>query len=187
MGGGALVVMVQRPGQRVLTMPGYGLSVARQAGAAAALLTNFFSASYTGTRNNHSGYTGYQFTPAQDLSLLALGRSVSTAITQTHKVRVYSMAYDVLAEVDVSGASPVDALGYAYERLGTPLALVSGTPYILVSREYAGGDLWRTSSQLEEHSAVAAINCARWGLGDDPPTGVSGITDTGDVPPTFFY
>ena len=35
-------------------------------------LNNFFTASYTGARNNYTGTLGFQFTPTQNLTVTAL-------------------------------------------------------------------------------------------------------------------
>ncbi|MHB9132386.1 MAG: LamG-like jellyroll fold domain-containing protein [Armatimonadota bacterium] len=148
-------------------------------------LTNFLTASYTGTRNNHTGYLGYEFTPASSFTVTALGRSVSGAMTQNHAVKIWRISDQTeVAAVTVTPASPVDALGYKYELLGTEVTLASGVTYRIGSYETSGGDQWMDIGAISG-SSLATIDRAIYSVGDTYPN-YTGAAGCAYVPPTFF-
>ena len=164
------------------------VSIAESATTAAIDMTNFFTASYTGTRNDHTGWAGYEFTPSVDLTVEALGRSVSTSILHDHNLKIWRVSdQSEVASVTVTPASGV-FLGYAYEKLPTPIALNSGVTYRIASWETNGGDAFRDVGNISDHTAVARINAGVWGRSSDTyPAFTNGGTDNGYVPATFFY
>ena len=183
-----MTIRVIRAGEHIQRIPGFGMSV-RESGVAvaAAALTNFFTASYTGSRNDFSGNVGFWFTPTENITVTALGRSISTAIAQNHRVRIYARAdWSTVADVTITSTSPADALGYAYETLSSPVTLTSGTAYAISSNEYSGGDLWQSLGAVDNHAANATIEGGCYGIGEAIPDFMSGVGQA-YVPPTFFY
>ena len=89
---------------------------------------NFFDRSFTGSRTDFTGNAGYEFVPAEALSVTALGRSVSGgALQRTHPVTLWDPVTEKpLARVMVSPSSKVDGQGFAFERLASTLKLVNG-------------------------------------------------------------
>ena len=84
-------------------------------------LTNFLTASYTGTRNNCTQAVGYEFVPTQNITLTALGRSVSGSMTQNHPIRIWQVSdQTIVAMVTVTPSSAIDTLGYKYVALDHP-------------------------------------------------------------------
>lgn len=151
--------------------------------------TSFFNQSYTGSRNNHTGYVGYQFTPSSNLTVTALGRSVSGSLNNNHLVKIWRVSdQSVVASVTITPSSATDALGYKYEVLGTPVTLTSGAAYRIASYETSGGDSWRDIGSLSNHSSVATI---QYGVHDNGTNGYPsytyGSSEQGYVPPVFYY
>ena len=179
-----------RPGQRVVHIPGIGISTSRRAVSVGGFAgTNFFTVPYTGTRNDFTGQVGYSMRPASAFTIVALGRSVSTAIAGSHTVRLWRQSTGLLeASAVITGASPVDALGYAYELLGTPFTVTSDAVYYLTSTEASGGDKWRDSGSLASHSALSSIITGVYNSNLSTWAGMStyGAANTGYVPTTFF-
>ena len=154
--------------------------------SSAVVLTNFFNQLYTGTRNNFSGTLGFRFTPSRNIIVTALGRSISTAMAADHVVRIWSETPTVLATVTVTSTSSVDALGYAYELLATPITLISGTKYRIASVETSGGDKWMDVSIVSNHLASAAIDSACYAAGNAYPNTTYGGANQGYVLVTFY-
>lgn len=157
-----------------------------QPAAVATGITNWITTHYTGTRNDFDGSVGYELLiGASDITIVALGRSVSDSIAQTHKVKVYDNVYTVVAEVDITESSPV-LDGYAYEMLGTPVTLTAGGTYTIASREHLWGDLWKDLFDLTDHAATATVIIAKYGQGDYWPSATWGDDGGAFVPSTFF-
>ncbi|MHB9129917.1 MAG: chitobiase/beta-hexosaminidase C-terminal domain-containing protein [Armatimonadota bacterium] len=148
---------------------------------------NFFTTSYSGSRNDFTGNLGYQFTPTANITIFALGRAVSTSMTQNHAVKLWRVSDQALvASVTVTPSSTTDALGYKYELLGTPVTLTGGVAYRLTSYETAGGDMWRDANSISSHQSLATIAGSVYTTGDAYPANLNTSADTGYVPPAFY-
>lgn len=150
--------------------------------------TNFLTAAYTGSRNDFDGWPGYQLTPTRDIDVVALGRSISGSIAQSHVVSIYRVSDQVLvATATITPSSPTAANGYAYEL--TTVTLTSGAAYRICSAEFNGGDQWRDIGSLSSHTAAATIDYGVYKVGSLPgyPASTTGDPDQGFVPVTIFY
>lgn len=165
----------------------YGYS---SGGGGSGSLTNYFTSLYTGTRTNHTGPVGYQFTPAQDITVTALGRPVSGSMNQSHTLRIWQVTGQTqVASVTVTPSSSTDALGYKYAMLTTPVLLTSGTAYRIVSEEVSGqSDTWRDVGLIANHSSLATIQggWVGYGSGVFPGGYNSGGADYGYSAPAFY-
>jgi hypothetical protein len=151
-------------------------------------VTNFFNQLYTGSRNNHTGYVGYQFTPGSNITITALGRAVSSGMSNSHAVKIWKVSdQSVVASVTVTTSSSTDSLGYKYEMLGVPVTLTSGVAYRIASNESAGGDKWMDVGSVSNHSSIATI---QYGVHDNQTNGYPsfnyGSSEQGYVPSTFY-
>jgi uncharacterized protein len=150
-------------------------------------LTNFFNQSYTGSRNSYTGTVGFEFVPSQNLTVTALGRSVSGTMNNSHTIRIWKVAdQSVVANVTVTSASSRDANGYAYATLGSGVTLTSGTSYRIASNETSGGDAWRDLADISNHGSTASITYGVYGDGGNYPDKNWGSSNQGYVPVTFF-
>jgi hypothetical protein len=183
------MVSVLRPGKRILHIPAIGVRTSRRAVSAGGGVftgTNFFTQSYTGTRNNFTGQVGFNFVTASEFTIIALGRSISSAMAAAHTIRLWRFDDQALvASVVVTPSSPVDALGYAYELLASPFTVAWNKMYYLASTELSGGDMWRDDAPLTGHSALAAIYFGIYNLNLDTFSGFA-TYGNGWVPPTFY-
>jgi hypothetical protein len=155
-------------------------------------LTNFFSALYSGTRNNYTGSVGYLFTPTTNITVTALGRSVSGSMVNSHTVRIWQDSTETCvasATVTPTSSQP-DGLGYMYVTLGTPVTLTSGTNYRITTDETAGGDDWMDLSYggMTAHSSSATITGGVAGAtcGAFPNDFIAAGTNYGYGVPTFY-
>lgn len=151
-------------------------------------LTNFFNQAYSGSRNNHTGYVGYQFTPSSNITITALGRAVSSGMSNNHAVKIWKVSdQSVVASVTVTPSSSTDSLGYKYVMLGSPVTLAAGSAYRIASYETAGGDRWMEIGSISNHSSVATI---QYGVHDNQlngyPSFTYGSSEQGYVPPAFY-
>ena len=152
-----------------------------------ALNENFFTALYTGTRNDYTGNVGYEFTPVANTIVKALGRPVSGTMSNNHNVKIWRVSdQTVVASAIVSPASATDELGYKYELLASSVTLSANTSYRITSYETSGGDAWLNYSVLSSHRTSAAINTSVWSSGDVYPVSTGGGTDMGHAAPTFY-
>jgi uncharacterized protein len=150
-------------------------------------LANFFNQPYTGTRNDFTGTVGYQFVPSQNITVTALGRSVSGTMNVSHPVRIWKTSdQSVVASITVTASSPRDACGYAYELLPSSITLASGTSYRIASYETSGGDQWRDLGDISNHGAIASISYGVCDYGDVYPGSNFGSSNQGYVPVTFY-
>lgn len=153
----------------------------------AGVVLNFFRIPYPGTRNNYTGWVGYEFTPSENLKIHSLGRAVSGSINGNHDVRIWRVSDQaLLASVTVGSSSPVDEVNYAYETLASSVTLDSGVSYRIASSETAGGDAWRDLGRLYGVRGVASINGGAYGTGDYPASSSGGGSE-GYVPVAFYY
>jgi hypothetical protein len=184
------MVSVLRPGNRILNIPGIGVSTSRRAVASAVpvAVTNFFNQLYAGTRNDYTGTVGFRFTPTSDVVIVALGRPVSTTMASSHAIEIWRVSDTAkVATATVSPASDTDALGYKYAMLGTPFTALTGVDYHIVSQETAGGDQWSQLGPIENHAAIATVYGYVYGPpGDVYPLNYVNAANYGFVPPTFY-
>jgi formylglycine-generating enzyme required for sulfatase activity len=146
----------------------------------------FLTQAYPGTRNDYTGWVGYEFTPTADFTVNALGRPVSGTMKQAHTLRVWNVARrSTVAATTVWPTSPRDANGYAYETLGAPVVLKAGTTYAIASSEFAGGDTWLDLATLSGHSGAATIRQGVWGNGAYPAN-LYGGAGQGFAAPQFY-
>ena len=150
-------------------------------------ISNFFNQLYSGTRNNFTGTVGFVFKPTRNITVVALGRAVSTSIANDHIVKIWSETPTEICAVTITSLSPVDALGYAYEMLASPITLTSGTKYRIASNEANGGDKWMDLNTISNHLSSADILSACYLVGSyGYPSSTYGTTNQGYVPTTFY-
>lgn len=150
---------------------------------------NFFTDSYSsGNKTNLTKDVGYEFTPTQDITITALGRSVSTSMNQEHDISVYRVSNQKLvAAATVKPFSCTDAQGYRYETLPVPVTLIKDTAYRIVSSELNGGDNWNDLTGIGSHSSVAVINQGVQGDVGSYPSTTAGTSEQGYGPATFYF
>lgn len=100
--------------------------------------------SFGEARNTWDGWVGFEFTVGSSpIKVNQLGRWIVSANSGSHMIRLFNTAG---AEV-VNGFAILDTLGkasgqFAYAQLPEDVTLNANTPYLLMSREYYGGDQW---------------------------------------------
>lgn len=156
--------------------------------AAVAGFTNFFNQLYAGWRNDFDGGVGFEFVPTEDIVIVALGRAISTSMLADHRVSLWQVVNQpLIADVTVTPTSSVDALGYAYEMLASPVTLTSGTFYRIVSQEGAMTDPWTDLQEISNHLTTASIIKGVYKPGSFAyPNEIYGSSEMGYVPPTFY-
>ena len=93
-------------------------------------------------RTDYVGWAGMVIQPNSDVTLVKLGRWCSPMSTQAHEVKVV----DAATGMDVAGAIVVVPLAgqteftFVFVDLPTPVTLMGGNQYYLMSREEVGGD-----------------------------------------------
>ena len=150
---------------------------------------NFFSQRYTGTRTDFTGNVGYEFVPATNITVTALGRSVSDArLQKSHPVTLWDAATaKPLAMATVSMSSPVDALGFAHQGLDQPLVLEKDHRYRITSGEARGGDPMMDIADITKHAGVATVGTGVYDVGDAYPSAKYGRDEQGYGVPTFYF
>ncbi len=150
---------------------------------------NLFAQKYTGQRTDFTGNVGFEFTPADALSVTALGRSVSGgALQRAHPVTLWDPVTEMpLAQVSVSPTSKVDEQGFAFERLYLPLKLEKGRSYRITSGEEAGGDPMMNIGDISGHLAVADVGLGVYAVGDAYPRQTYGRIGQGYGLPTLYF
>lgn len=163
--------------------------VPTQAEDTTSIETNLFTRKYTGQRNDFSGQVGFEFTPAESLSVTALGRSVSgSALQRTHPVTLWDPVTEKpLARVMVSPSSKVDGQGFAFERLASTLKLEKDRSYRITSGEEAGGDPMMEIGDIRAHLAMADVGPGVFAVGDAYPKQRYGRAGQGYGLPTFYF
>jgi hypothetical protein len=170
----------------VLIMMGMITAFLIFASNANAALTNYFNQSYTGNRSDYTGTVGYEFIPRQNITVTALGRSVSGTMNANHSVRIWKTSdRSLVASATVTSSSPRDSFGYAYETLAFSITLTTGITYRIASTETAGGDSWRDIASINNHSSIADISGGVFG-DNTYPDRTWGSGNEGYVPVTFF-
>ncbi|HEV2437303.1 MAG TPA: hypothetical protein VG077_15025, partial [Verrucomicrobiae bacterium] len=159
------------------------------ASAVVPVMDNFFTQSYPGTRTGFTGNAGYQFIPKTNLTITALGRSVSVGSLQySHQVTIWDTTTTLpVATVTVSPSSPVDASGYAYESLSSPVLLQGGSSYRITSTESAGGDPTVDITNINQHAGVATVEMGVYENSAIYPDQTYGGNEQGYGVPTFYF
>jgi hypothetical protein len=109
-------------------------------------------------RNDYTGFIGMQITTGTKyLSVSSLGRFVLSGNTQPHLVKIVdtSTGLDV-GSVTVNTAG-VRAGQFAYAALPSPVTLVPGISYFVVSQEASGGDSWYNSNTMVTTTSDASV------------------------------
>jgi hypothetical protein len=103
---------------------------------------NFLSAITPGSvRNNYSGWVGFKFsTGSKTPTITALGRWRVSGNTGTHLVRLYKSDNTQIASVSIDMSS--GTAGEIKWASITPVTLLSGTSYYVLSQELDTGDQW---------------------------------------------
>lgn len=150
---------------------------------------NLFTGNFAGQRTDFTGQVGFEFTPAAQLSVTALGRSISGgALQRVHPVTLWDpVTKKPLAQVSVSPASKLDEQGFAYERLANPLVLQKDRTYRLTSGEENGGDPMMDLGDISAHLAVANVGPGVYAVGDAYPKQKFGRDQQGYGLPTFHF
>ena len=150
--------------------------------------TNYFTASYNAATLDCTGSWGYQFTPTQNISVTALGRSVCGGMNQNHAIYIWQVSnQSLVTSATVTPGSPSDALGYKYTTLGTPVPLTGGVTYRICSDERTGGDACMNDGNVSGHLGIATISQAVFAAGPGCfPADINGGTDTGFGVPAFY-
>lgn len=179
---------------RMLLVLAVVVSIVAYAVPANCQMVNFNTQKYLNAiRNNTEGSLGYNFKVGpSSITVVALGRPlVGGSISQNHTVRLWKDGVTTapVAEVTITPSSPVDAIGYMYEMLPTPVTLDAGAIYHLVSREYNGGDQWLEGYHLVAyHSYWATVR--GYSMSTTSPDGYPNSINTnsyiGYGAPTFY-
>jgi hypothetical protein len=150
---------------------------------------NFFCQSYTGTRTDFTGNVGYEFVPETNLTITALGRSVSQArLLKAHQVTIWdTITAKPLAGATVSASSPVDKFGFAFQRLDHPLILAKGRSYRITSSEEKNGDPMMDLADITGHAGVAAVGTGVYETDSGYPSAKYGRDEQGYGLPTFYF
>jgi len=159
---------------------------------------NAFDMLYTGTRNDYSGRVGYTFRAEQTFDIHALGRSVNPfynggVLQAGHTIEIFEVSTgSLLASETINSGSAKDSLGYAFEVLPSPLTLISGAEYMILSDETSGdGDPWMDVSSVSGYrdDLMTIIGCQWWNThaGNPMPTPYyTYCPGSLYVPPTFY-
>ena len=157
-------------------------------------MDSFFLTVEEPTRNNYSGVTGIQFTVNETITVLALGRPITTTFDQDHTLTLWRAEdQEIIAQAVVGPNSTVyevDSGSFAYEMLDNDVVLLEGKTYRLMSEEFNGGDNWTTCYMVtpgEDITDVATIDGIPWGAADVYPDGFDATPNKVDIGCTFFY
>jgi fibronectin type 3 domain-containing protein len=139
-----------------------------------------------GPSRNNSGETDGAVIAvgSSNLTVTALGRLMAPGNTQTHLVELVDAATgQVLSGGSVSVSMSGGTVGqFQYASLSSPLTLLAGHRYYLVSRETAGGDLWYNEPTFVTTTQAASITGGVWslnGTGDWSPDTLTGAEYVG--------
>ena len=120
----------QRPASHYNTGTFYGLAnVTSKAIPMVTGSTNFFNQPYTGTRNNFTGWVGYEFEPTENIKIDRLGRAISGSIDDPHDIRIWRVSdQSVVAAVTVAASAyhSVNRVESDFMACCTPLRARSG-------------------------------------------------------------
>jgi hypothetical protein len=120
--------------------------------------TNFFNQLYSGTRTSTPWSVGFELIPSTALTVHALGRSVSTSMSQNHTLQIWRVSDQTLiASIMITPDSSTDSLGYKYAVLSRPVTLLSGVAYRFTTQEYQTGDLLATYMTIDNHTGAGTV------------------------------
>lgn len=149
--------------------------------------TAFITSQGLGTlRSDFLGGVGFKFTASSTITITQLGRWVVAGNNQSHQLDLY----DILASDTVPAASvTVNCSGatsgqYLYGTLSSPLTLVSGHVYAVLSNESVGGDQWYNDNTTVGFTAAGTVTTSVFYAGSVSPS-TSGSFSF--VPVNFIY
>ncbi|MBV9743388.1 MAG: immunoglobulin domain-containing protein, partial [Acidobacteriia bacterium] len=123
-------------------------------------------------RNNFLGFLGMKITvgPAP-LTISALGRFVISGNTAQHTVKIADSTGTDIAGASVTIATSGKSPGaFAYGVLPSPVTLIPGGVYYILSSETVSGDQWYDSANtVLQTTTDASIAAAVWGTGPPSP------------------
>lgn len=116
------------------------------------------------TRSNYDGCLGMQFQANVPITVDALGRYVHNGNTQVHTLHIRTDTNVVLGSCTVN-TSGVTAGQFVYCALNSPVTLVSGSRYNVMSSEVNGGDGFYDSDTTLTSTAAASVMTAAFSIG----------------------
>ncbi len=146
----------------------------------------------TAVRNDYTGFVGMQVTiGVKYLSVSSLGRWIVAGNTQTHLVKIVdtSTGLDVgSVTINTSGATPGE---FAYAALSSPVTLVPGITYFIVSQETSGGDTWHdngtTATTTSDASLAGSVAGGLTTPAENWSTGSTASQEYGPVDFLYYY
>lgn len=128
-------------------------------------------------RNDVTGAVGMKFTASSSFTITQLGRWVVSGNSGSHTIYVYA-ADDttVIGSVTVNTSGAATA-AYLYATLGTPISIITGTNYSIVSTETNAGDQWYDAAAATYTSGVTSVLNPAYYLTSPPIVGVSNLNN----------
>jgi hypothetical protein len=114
-------------------------------------------------RNNYGDYVGMKISVGSNpIVVTQLGRYFAAGNSGTHAVKIVNARNNTdLASVPVNmGSGSVDAVGFKYAPLASPVTLAANTSYYIVSLETSGGDSWYDLNTTVNTTNAAVVNNA---------------------------
>ncbi len=132
--------------------------------------------------------SGYEFVPARDITITALGRALGGDWKSSHVIRIWRVSDKTeVASVPVWISSKIDGIGVRYEKLPSPVVLQKGESYRITSTEYAGVDDTYIVGDLQSTDAAMITHAIRMTGYDGFPDVIDLDGEKGSGPPTFYY
>ena len=121
--------------------------------------------SFGSLRNNSNETNGAVIqVGSANLSVTALGRIMVSGNSQTHLVEsVDASTGQVLGSVSLSMGGGV-AGQFEYASLSSPVTLLAGHKYYLVSKETSGGDQWYNEPTAARTTSAASVTGGVWSI-----------------------
>lgn len=148
------------------------------------------------TRNNYTGFMGFEFITTQAILVTHLGRIRLTGNSASHTVNILVNADGGGWGGSLAGSVSVDVSSgtvgtWIYTALGSPVAIASGINCAILSQELSGGDnFWDDNSGAGIiHNAGATILGPIFGDNVNGESFTRHLSDNDDayVPPNFKY
>lgn len=112
-------------------------------------------------RSNIDASLGFRFTVGgANITVTALGRWIIAGNSQNHPVRLFDNTPTQLGTVTVNPASVPGGGGYAYATLGTPVVLLAGTTYAVLSDEISGLDQFNDTDVVTANASITVNESA---------------------------
>ena len=145
--------------------------------------TPFIVSGHGTSRNNFDGVVGCKFTATANITVTSLGRLVLSGNTQTHVVYLMTSSGIEITEATIP-TTGIIADTYNYIAI-TPVALVSGTSYYLVSTEVNGGDSWYETAAVAV--STGTVNNSAHSSSPPPTTMTDDTAGQCFVNPNFLW